>query len=213
MPLENALGVAFVAALAVLHRRLPLTRRAYTAIFVFLSLHTIGAHYTYSEVPYDEWAVRLTGRSVSEIFGWERNHYDRLVHFAYGLLLAYPIREVLVRTAGERGIWGYYLPLAVTSSKRSSLLPDIPTLAEVGVPGIEGSAWIGFVISSKVPADIQKKLSDALIQALRDPEVKKRLQTPFMDPVGSTLAEFRAYMDDELKRWEPLIRKLGIKGQ
>ena len=103
--------------------------------------------------------------------------------------------------------------LAVTSSKRSSLLPDIPTLAEVGVPGIEGSAWIGFVISSKVPADIQKKLSDALIQALRDPEVKKRLQTPFMDPVGSTPAEFRAYMDDELKRWEPLIRKLGIKGQ
>ncbi|PTN50561.1 ABC transporter substrate-binding protein, partial [Achromobacter xylosoxidans] len=49
--------------------------------------------------------------------------------------------------------------LAVTSSKRSALLPDIPTLAEVGVPGIEGSAWIGFVISSKVPADIQKKLS------------------------------------------------------
>ena len=103
--------------------------------------------------------------------------------------------------------------LAVTSSKRSALLPDIPTLAEVGVPGIEGSAWIGFVISSEVPADIQKKLSDALIQALRDPEVTKRLQTPFMDPVGSTPAEFRAYMDDELKRWEPLIRKLGIKGQ
>lgn len=103
--------------------------------------------------------------------------------------------------------------LAVTSSKRSTLLPEIPTLAEVGVPGIEGSAWIGFVISSKVPADIQKKLSDALIQAIRDPEVIKRLQAQFMDPVGSTPAEFRAYMDDELKRWEPLITKLGIKGQ
>jgi tripartite-type tricarboxylate transporter receptor subunit TctC len=103
--------------------------------------------------------------------------------------------------------------LAVTSSKRSALLPDIPTLAEVGVPGIEGSAWIGFVISSKVPADIQKKLSDALIQAIRDPEVTKRLQAQFMDPAGTTPAEFRAYMDDELKRWEPLIKKLGIKGQ
>ena len=103
--------------------------------------------------------------------------------------------------------------LAVTSSKRSTLLPEIPTLAEVGVPGIEGSAWIGFVISSKVPADIQKKLSDALIQAIRDPEVVKRLQAQFMDPVGSSPAEFRAYMDDELKRWEPLITKLGIKGQ
>jgi len=103
--------------------------------------------------------------------------------------------------------------LAVTSSKRSGLLPEIPTLAEAGVPGIEGSAWIGFVISSKVPADIQKKLSDALIQAIRDPEVVKRLQAQFMDPVGSSPAEFRAYMDDELKRWEPLIKKLGIKGQ
>lgn len=103
--------------------------------------------------------------------------------------------------------------LAVTSSKRSALLPDIPTLAEAGVSGIEGSAWIGFVVSSKVPADIQKKLSDALIQAIRDPEVAKRLQAQYMDPVGSTPAEFRAYMDDELKRWEPLIKKLGIKGQ
>lgn len=103
--------------------------------------------------------------------------------------------------------------LAVTSSKRSALLPEIPTLAEAGVQGIEGSAWIGFVISSKAPADIQKKLSDALIQAIRDPEVAKRLQAQFMDPVGDTPAQFRAYMDDELQRWSPIIKKLGIKGQ
>ncbi|RAP63372.1 ABC transporter substrate-binding protein [Achromobacter sp. HZ01] len=103
--------------------------------------------------------------------------------------------------------------LAVTSSKRSALLPDIPTLAEAGVPDIEGSAWIGFVISSRAPADVRKKLSDALIQAVRDPEVAKRLQAQFMDPVGDTPAEFRAYMDDELNRWAPLIRKLGIKAQ
>ena len=97
--------------------------------------------------------------------------------------------------------------------QRSALLPEIPTLAEAGVQGIEGSAWIGFVISSKVPADIQKKLSDALIQAIRDPEVAKRLQAQFMDPVGDTPAQFRAYMDDELQRWSPIIKKLGIKGQ
>ena len=96
--------------------------------------------------------------------------------------------------------------LAVTSSKRSALLPEIPTLAEAGVQGIEGSAWIGFVISSKAPADIQKKLSDALIQAIRDPEVAKRLQAQFMDPVGDTPAQFRAYMDDELQRWSPSSR-------
>lgn len=103
--------------------------------------------------------------------------------------------------------------LALTSSKRSSVLPEIPTLAEVGVPGIEGSAWIGFVIASTVPADIQKKISDALIEAIRDPEVTQRLQAQLMDPVGSKPAEFRVYMDEERKRWEPLITKLGLKGQ
>lgn len=103
--------------------------------------------------------------------------------------------------------------LAVTSSQRSSLLPDIPTLAEAGVQGVEGSAWIGFVISSQVPADIRQKLADALIQAIKDPEVAKRLRAQYMDPVGDTPQAFRAYMDDELKRWGPLIEKLGIKGQ
>lgn len=103
--------------------------------------------------------------------------------------------------------------LAVTSSQRSSLLPDIPTLADAGVQGVEGSAWIGFVISSQVPADIRQKLADALIQAIKDPEVAKRLRAQYMDPVGDTPQAFRAYMDDELKRWGPLIEKLGIKGQ
>lgn len=103
--------------------------------------------------------------------------------------------------------------LAVTSSRRSTLLPAIPTLGEAGVKGIEGSAWIGFVVSSQVPADIQKKLSDALIQAIKDPAVAAKLQAQFMDPVGSSPAEFKTYMGEELARWAPLIKKLDIKGQ
>jgi putative membrane protein len=106
--LENALSVALVAALIVFRHRLPLSRLSYTALFVFLTLHTIGAHYTYSEVP--------IGRSLGDLFGWQRNHYDRLVHFAYGFLLAYPIRQILIYSAGVPGLWGYYLPFAVTSS-------------------------------------------------------------------------------------------------
>lgn len=100
--------------------------------------------------------------------------------------------------------------LAVTSSERSPLLPEIPTLAEVGVPGIEGSAWIGFVISSKVPAEIQNRLAEVLVQSLQDPDVVQKLANSHMQAVGNTPAEFRAYMDEELKRWEPLIRDLGI---
>ena len=101
--------------------------------------------------------------------------------------------------------------LAVTSEKRSGALPDIPTMAEVGVQGIVGSAWVGFVAPAGVPAEAQKKLSDALIQALHDPQVDKRLRALYMDPVGSTPAEFGKYMDDELARWKPLIQQLHIK--
>jgi putative membrane protein len=66
--------------------------------------------------PYDEVSRALTGRSLNGLFGWKRNHYDRLVHFSYGFLLVYPIRQILIQLAGVRGIWGYYLPFAVTSS-------------------------------------------------------------------------------------------------
>ena len=83
---------------------------------MFLCLHEIGAHYTYAEVPYDAAFKSLTGTSLNELMGWERNHFDRLVHFLYGLLLAYPIREVFLRIANVRGFWGYFLPLDVTMS-------------------------------------------------------------------------------------------------
>ncbi len=106
---------------------------------------------------------------------------------------------------------GRLTALAVTSSQRSATLPSIPTLAEAGVEDIEGSAWIGFVIGSKVPADIQKKISDSLRQALQDPDVAQKLKTQFMDPVGNSPEAFKAYMDDELKRWKPIITKLGIQ--
>jgi len=108
---------------------------------------------------------------------------------------------------------GRLTALAVTSSKRSALLPDIPTLGEAGVPGIEGSAWIGFVAPAKVPAEIQKRLSDALIAALKDPDVARKLQAQYMEPAATTPQAFRRYMDDELQRWAPLIKKLGLKGQ
>jgi putative membrane protein len=101
--LENALAAVFVLALIVSYRRFPLSNVSYTLIFVFLCLHTIGAHYTYSLVPYDGWARRLTGTTINAIFGFQRNHFDRLVHFCFGLLLAYPIRELFLRIAGVRG--------------------------------------------------------------------------------------------------------------
>jgi putative membrane protein len=114
--LENVLLLAFVAALLGSFPALPLSAVSYTLIFLFLCLHSVGAHYTYAEVPYDRWLRDAFGWSLNEAMGWERNHFDRLVHFSYGLLLAYPIRELFLRVAAVRGFWGYFLPLDLTMS-------------------------------------------------------------------------------------------------
>lgn len=114
--LENVLVVLFVGALVGGLRWFRPSRTSWTLIFLFLALHSVGAHYTYSEVPYDAWFEALTGQKLNGLLGLERNHFDRLVHFSYGLLLAYPMRELFLRVADARGFWGYFLPLDLTLS-------------------------------------------------------------------------------------------------
>ena len=140
--LENSLTVLFVAALVLSRKRLPLSSVSYTLIFLYLCLHTLGAHYTYSEVPYDAWSRALLGKGANELLGWQRNHYDRLVHFCFGLLLAYPIRELFLRVAGVRGFWGYYLPLDVTISF-SAIYELIEWAAAIVFGGDTGQAYLG----------------------------------------------------------------------
>lgn len=140
--LENALAFALLVFLAVFHRYLLFSRVSYTLIFVFMCLHQIGAHYSYSEVPYDVWFQNLAGRTLNSVFGWERNNFDRVVHFSYGLLLAYPIREIFLRVANVRGFWGYFLPLDLTAS--TSMLFELlewGTAAAFG--GDLGQAYLG----------------------------------------------------------------------
>jgi putative membrane protein len=140
--LENVLLVAAIALLATTYRAFPLSRVSYTLIFVFLCLHTIGAHYTYALVPYDAWFLSLTGHGFNEMVGWERNNFDRVVHFSYGLLLAYPIREVFLRIANVRGFWGYFLPLDLTMS--TSMLYELVEWAAAEFFGGElGMAYLG----------------------------------------------------------------------
>ncbi len=114
--LENALSLALIGLLLVTYRRFRLSKLSYVLIFCFLTLHEIGAHYTYADVPYDAFFRRTIGWSPDATFGFERNNYDRLEHFSYGLMLAYPIREVFLRIADAKGIWGYVLPLDVAMS-------------------------------------------------------------------------------------------------
>jgi putative membrane protein len=140
--LENALVVIFVGVLAATYRKLTLSRISYFLIFLFLCLHLLGAHYTYSEVPYDAWFQSLTGRTFNELVGWERNNFDRVVHFSYGLLLAYPIREVFLRVIRLKGFWGYFFPLDIAMST-SMLYELIEWGAAAFFGGDLGQAYLG----------------------------------------------------------------------
>jgi putative membrane protein len=140
--LENVLvifGVLFIAATC---RKIPLSRISYTLVFIFLCLHVLGSHYTYALTPYDEWIQVLLGFSIDEVMGFERNHYDRLIHLAYGLLLAYPLRELFIRIADVKGFWGYFLPLIITIS--SSAIYELLEWAAAEVFGGDlGIAYLG----------------------------------------------------------------------
>lgn len=140
--LENALVFVIVPALIVMHRRLPLSKISYCLIFVFACLHEVGAHYTYAEVPYDHWIRSLTGTGLNERMGWERNHFDRLIHLFYGLLVTYPIREVVLRVSRARGFWAYLIPLLIVIST-SSIFELFEWAAAVVFGGELGMAYLG----------------------------------------------------------------------
>lgn len=140
--LENALVMVFAVLMVLSYRYFLLSRISYTLIFLFLLLHEVGAHYTYSMVPYDAWFQSLTGDTLNARLGWERNNFDRVVHFSYGLLLAYPIREVFLRVANVRGFWGYFLPLDLTMS--TSMIFELFEWAAVEIFGGDlGVAYLG----------------------------------------------------------------------
>jgi putative membrane protein len=146
--LENAIALPFAAMLLWTSRVNPLSRSSYALIFGFLALHEVGSHYTYSIVPYDDWVEMLTGRTLSALVGWERNHYDRLVHLAFGLLLAVPMREVLSRHVRARPglIDALALAVMVALSSAYELLEWLAAIIvdpELGIAfvGAQGDTW------------------------------------------------------------------------
>jgi putative membrane protein len=95
--LEHSPTLALLIFLYFFDRRWTLSSTSATLIFIFLLMHALGAHYLYSRVPYDEWMRSLFSTDISTLFGFERNHYDRLVHLCFGLIMVYPMREVVMR--------------------------------------------------------------------------------------------------------------------
>lgn len=177
--LENALVVLSVVVIATTWRRFMLSRVSYTLIFLFLCLHELGAHYTYSEVPYDAWIESLTGHTLNGAMGWQRNHFDRLAHFLYGLLLVYPLREVFLRVADVRGFWAYFLPMDLVFST-SALFELFEWAAAEVFGGDLGAAYLG---TQGDIWDAHKDMSlagaGALLAMLITAAVNARLQRDF----------------------------------
>jgi putative membrane protein len=159
--LENALAVAAIGLLAVTYRWFRFSRFSYALIFVFLCVHEIGAHYTYAKVPYQAWLHAL-GWPGLESLGAGRNHFDRLAHFSFGLLLSYPMREVFVRIAQARGFWSYYLPLDMTMAF-SMIFELIEWGAATVFGGDLGVAYLG---TQGDPWDAQKDMALASLGGL-----------------------------------------------
>ena len=99
--------------------------------------------------------------------------------------------------------------LAISTPQRSPLLPNVPTFRETGVLDVVASAWIGLVAPARTPPAIIERLNREFVAAMKDPATAEKLRTQYMEPQPGTPAEFAAYMQEELKRWTPVIRRSG----
>ena len=102
------------------------------------------------------------------------------------------------------------LALGITSAKRSPAWPNTPTIAEAGLPGYSMEAWYAVLAPQGTPKDVVDKLSEAIAQAVKSPEVSDKLETLGNVPVGSTAAEATTYIEAEAKRWHEILGAAGI---
>ncbi len=100
---------------------------------------------------------------------------------------------------------------AVTDKRRTKVLPDVPTMEEAGVKGVEVTLWYGLLAPAATPHEIVAKLGDAVGRAAKDPKVRAALDKQGADPVGNTPAEFNAYLKEEYERWSEVVKVSGAR--
>lgn len=132
--LENLLVVLFIGILAVTYRRFVFSNASYLLITVFLVFHAVGAHTGYAHSPAGNW--------LKAAFGLARNPYDRVVHCAFGLLLAYPVRELMIRTGGVRAGAASWLAICLILAV-STFFEVIEAIVSERISPGAGPAWLG----------------------------------------------------------------------
>ena len=159
--MENAVAVLFVIGLWATRRWFRFSRSAYVMMFSFLALHEIGAHYTYSHVPYDQTVHALFGFSPDAVMGWQRNQYDRFLHLLYGVLLVLPLSELCREWGGLRRVAAALFAFSLILA--SSLLYE---LIEWGAAVVLGEGSTAFLGTQGDPWDAQKDMALATVGAL-----------------------------------------------
>jgi len=101
--------------------------------------------------------------------------------------------------------------LAITGAKRSTLLPEMPTLAESGVRGFEINPWFGVLGPAGLPAPILRKLHDDVVSSIRTDDTKQRLASQGAEAIGSTPEEFAAVIKQELEQWARIVKEIGLR--
>lgn len=152
--LENILVVALVIILVSTYRRFAFSNISYLLIALFLSLHAVGTNTGYAQTPIGFW--------LKEMFGLSRNPYDRIIHCGFGLLLAYPFHELLVRTGNLRGKLIHWLPVSLILAASVGFEVLESFVAEIVSPGT-GPAWLG---AQGDEWDMQLDLAAALLGAM-----------------------------------------------
>lgn len=184
--LENYLVFIFVPLILLSGRYFRLSNLSYTLLTAFMLMHVVGSHYTYAEVPF--------GYTLQHWFGAARNLYDRLVHFSFGLLLAYPLREMFMRVAKVRGVWAYWFPfeLVVAFSGAYEIIEwlvasRVDPAAGLAFLGAQGDVW-----------DAQKDMALATVGAAISLVVVALINWRWDPAFGSELrASLRIEPDDE----------------
>ncbi len=108
---------------------------------------------------------------------------------------------------------GRIRPIAITSAKRVAVLPDVPTVAESGLPGYEVDGWYGMMAPGKTPKAVIDKIYADVLEVLKIPEVAGQIQATGFEQGGMPPAEFARYIKSEMKKWQIVIKEAGIRGE
>jgi tripartite-type tricarboxylate transporter receptor subunit TctC len=124
-----------------------------------------------------------------------------------------PIGSAAISTALQHIKSGKLRALAVSSAKRAPTLPDVPTLAEAGFPGVEDYTWVGLFLPAGTPPAVVQRLNEAVNRVLSSPEVRAQLEEEAFEPVGGTTRASAEYVKAEVEKWGKLVREVGIQAE